>query len=178
MKSIVTKRGDSGQTSLYRGGRVTKNHPRIELGGALVELCSFLGMSKSLLKNKKMKARLAQIQKDLFVIGTEVSTKPPFLNELKHPLNADDVLCLEELIGLLESKNGCRKLVFCLPGENFISSSIDVSRAIARRAERQAAALFKKKHLKNHNILVYLNRLSDFLFLLARCCEGQEIKSF
>ncbi len=163
---------------MYRGGSVAKNHPRIELGGALDELCSFLGMSKSLLKNKKMKVCLAEIQKDLFVIGAEVSTRPPFVNKLKRLLNSCDIVRLEELIELLESKNGCRKLAFCLPGGSFISSSIDVSRAIARRAERQATALFKKKHLKNHNILVYLNRLSDFLFLLARCCEGQEKESF
>ena len=171
MKSITTKKGDNGETFLFRGGRVAKDHPRIELGGALDELCSFLGMSRSLLKNKEMKRCLERIQKDLFVIGAEVSTRPVFVDGLKRRLDEEDVSCLEKIITLLESKDGCKKIDFCLPGENLIASSLDVSRTLARRAERQAAGLFKRKHLANRHILVYLNRLSDLLFLMARCCE-------
>ena len=171
MASIVTKMGDKGNTSLLLGGKVAKDSPRIELAGALDELCSFLGVSRSLLKHPKTKTNLKKIQKDLFVIGAEVSTKPHFLKRLKHRMDQDHVDWIEKWIQQLENKNCFKRSSFCLPGENFIASTLDVSRTIARRAERQAVYLSKRKQLRNRFILIYLNRLSDLLYLLARYCE-------
>ena len=169
--SIVTKKGDNGKTSLFYGGGVAKDHPRIELCGALDELSSFLGVAKSLLKDKKRRACIEDMQKDLIVIGSEAATSVRFLSRLKKNIQKRHIerleSCIDELEAVPAEKGGC----FSLAGVNPVSGCLDVSRTIARRCERQAVGLFKKKQLKNRNILVYLNRLSDLLYLLARQSE-------
>lgn len=169
--SIVTKKGDKGKTFLFLGGVVAKDSPIMELEGALDELCSFLGLSKSLIKDKAKKKVLESFQEDLFVIGTEVATAPRFLKRLKRKIEKSDVGRLEKIIDGLEAKRTLEECCFCLPGKNFVSSTLDISRTIARRLERRAVSLARKKLLKNRYILVYLNRLSDLLYLLARSEE-------
>jgi ATP:cob(I)alamin adenosyltransferase len=169
--SIVTKKGDKGRTSLFLGGCVAKDSPIMELEGALDELCSFLGLSKSLIKDRTKKKALESIQEDLFVIGAEVATAPRFLKRLKIKIEKNDVGRLEKIIDGLEAKRTLKECCFCLPGKNLTSSALDISRTIARRSERRAVSLTKKKLLKNPYILVYLNRLSDLLYLLARSEE-------
>lgn len=169
--SIVTKTGDNGDTSLYLGGRVVKDDPRVELAGDLDELCSFLGLAKSLAKNNLVKRRLESVQRDLFVIGAEVATAARFLNKLNKRIDESDVRRLEGIIDILETKRSPAERVFCLPGKNLVSGVLDVARAVARRAERRATTVFKKKPIKNSFILIYLNRLSDLLYLLARASE-------
>lgn len=168
---IVTKRGDQGKTSLFLGGAVAKNNPRVEMDGTLDELCSFVGMSKSLIKENSVKECLESIQKDFFVIGAEVATETRYLKRLVKRIDQSDVSRLEKVIKELESKRTLRDCVFCLPGKSFLSSTLDVSRTIARRAERQTVSLMNKKLLKNRYILMYLNRLSDLLYLFARATE-------
>ncbi|HAJ57234.1 MAG TPA: cob(I)yrinic acid a,c-diamide adenosyltransferase [Candidatus Omnitrophica bacterium] len=169
--SIVTKKGDSGTTSLFLGGMVAKDDPRVELDGTLDELCSFLGLAKSLARKSLLKGRLESIQKDLFVIGAEAATAPPFLNKLNKKIDGNDIKKLEGVIDILEARRRPSERVFCLPGKNLISSVLDVARTVARRAERRAATAFKKKLVRNGFILIYLNRLSDLLYLLARAAE-------
>ena len=169
--SISTKRGDKGRTSLYRGGRVAKDSIRLEICGALDELSSYLSISKSLIKSKRTKNLIKLIQQDLFVIGTEIVTKPQFVSVLKKRIDKNYVNRLDGHIKKLEGKKGFKIKSFCLPGENLISSSLDVARATARRAERKAVTLKRRKILKNSYILTYLNRLSDLLYLIARSCE-------
>ena len=169
--SIVTKKGDKGTTSLFLGGIVPKDHPRVELCGTLDELSSFLGVSKSLIKTRDIRDCLEAIQKDLLVIGAEVATARKFVGILKKRMDAKAAKRLENCIENLE-KAKTRDFCFSLPGKTLVASSLDVARTIARRAERRAVSLLKKKHLQNREILVYLNRLSDLLYLLARKSES------
>ncbi len=170
---IVTKRGDSGKTSLFLGGRVAKDSPRIELVGELDELCSFLGLAKSLIKKKFLKKCLESVQKDLFCMNKEVVTAVKCLKRIDKRITGRDIRCLEKVIEELEAKFKLKKFCFCLPGKNRVSSVLHVSRTVARRAERRAYQLQKKGLLKNRSIMIYLNRLSDLLYLLAREAERE-----
>jgi cob(I)alamin adenosyltransferase len=174
--SITTKKGDRGFTSLFWGERVKKDHIRVETYGTLDELCSFLGLAKSMIRNKNIKKLIEDIQKDLFVIGAEIATKPRFINRLKKRIDNGSVRLLEENIRDLERRIGFEGCCFLLPGENFISALFDVSRTIARRTERRTVTLKNKGILKNRYALIYLNRLSDLLYLLARAYEKRHKK--
>jgi cob(I)alamin adenosyltransferase len=165
--SITTKKGDKGLTSLYLKGKVRKDNIRIEVCGSLDELSSFLGLSKSLVKKKKLKELFESIQKDLSLICTEVSTLPRFINRLSRRLNKSSIERLEMYIDKLEKKYSIKKC-FYLTGGNIISSFLCITRAIARRTERRVVTLKNKRKLKNPYILMYLNRLSDLLYILAR----------
>ena len=169
--SIVTKKGDTGKTSLFFGGVVSKDNPRVELNGALDELSSFLGMAKSLIKDKAAKKSLEGVQKDLIVINAEIATLPKFLAKLKKRIDRRDVGRLEKGIKELETKSPAGNLYFSLPGQNLVSSCLHVARTIARRAERRCVTLSKKGLIKNPSMLAYLNRLSDFLYFVARKSE-------
>jgi ATP:cob(I)alamin adenosyltransferase len=169
--SITTKKGDKGLTQLACGRKVGKDDIRIDACGTLDELCSFLGLAKSLIKNRSTKKLLEDIQKDLFVLGAEIATQAKFLNRLKERIDNNYVKRLEDNIKHLERELKLKECCFLLPGENFISGTLDVARTIARRAERKIVTLKNKKILKNPQILIYLNRLSNLLYLLARVCE-------
>jgi ATP:cob(I)alamin adenosyltransferase len=174
--SITTKTGDSGKTSLYFGPRVPKDDLRIETYGTLDELCSFLGLAKSFVKDRETKDVLEAVQRDLFIIGAEIATLPNFFAKLKERINNNHIGKLETLISALESKKKFRDGCFYLPGENFLSSSFDIARVITRRAERRAVTLKKKRIIRNGKIIIYLNRLSDLLYLFARSCEQKSKK--
>lgn len=169
--SITTKTGDKGKTSLYQGRRVSKDNLRVESYGGVDELCSYLGLAKSFLKSKKEKDIVEFIQKDLFIIGSEIASETKFLKKLKNKINKDDVNRLEKVIKELEAKNKVKSCRFYLPGQNTVSAALDISRAITRRVERGITTLLRKKIIKNNYILIYLNRASDLLFLLARSQE-------
>lgn len=165
---IVTKRGDRGRTSLYRGVKVAKDDIRVEICGCLDEVSSFLGMAKSLLRDRKFKDIIESAQKDLFPIGAEVATRLQFIKKIKKRVCDKDVRRLEETIGVLEDSGRLKFKNFKLPGANEISSALDIARAITRRTERRVVTILKKKMIANRYILIYLNRLSDLLYLLAR----------
>ena len=173
---ITTKTGDKGLTGLYRGGRVSKDHPRVETCGTLDELCSYLGLCKSLIKDKHKRRLIESIQKDLFVLGGEVSANPKFLNKLKNRIDNVCVSRLENETTVLENKLRLKECCFLLPGENYICATFDVARAIARKTERRVVALKRKNQLKNKNLVIYLNRLSDLLYMLARFYEKRHQK--
>jgi cob(I)alamin adenosyltransferase len=174
--SITTKKGDKGKTSLCRGRIVCKDDPRVEFCGSLDELCSFLGLSKSMVKRKEAKALIESIQRDLFVIGIEIATESKFIKKLKSRVDNSYVSRLEKNILSLEKKNALTECCFCLPGENEVSGILDITRTVARRLERLAVTLKKKKILLNGFILIYLNRLSDLLYLLARGCGKKALQ--
>ena len=165
---IVTKKGDKGKTSLYQGKRVSKDHIRMETCGTIDELSSYLGLAKSMIRNRKIGGIIESIQKDLFILGTEIVTETKTLNKLKRRIDSSFIDCLEKAILDLEEKKGLRIRCFQLPGASSASSVLDISRTIARRLERRVTTLGRKKFLSNKCILIYLNRLSDLLYLLAR----------
>jgi len=168
---ITTKAGDKGKTALYKGGWVSKDDLRVESCGSLDELCSYLGLVKSILKSKKEKEIIESIQKDLFTIGSEIACRAKFLPKLKNKIAKSDIEKLNKAIERLEKRNKSKKRCFCLPGENTVSSFLDIARTVARRTERRITTLLRKKIITNKHILIYLNRASDFLFLLARSQE-------
>ena len=169
--SIVTKAGDGGKTSLYCGKRVSKDDMRVEICGALDEVSSFLGMAKNASKDKNTKRVVHFIQKELLILGTEVATSAARLGKIKKRVGAGSVCVLEKEIDCLEGKRVIKIRSFCIPGKGAASSALDVARAITRRAERRSVTLLKKGMVKNPNIVIYLNRLSDLLYLLARFNE-------
>ena len=166
--SIVTKKGDKGKTFLYQGKSVSKDHVRMEACGVLDELSSYLGLAKSMIKGKRIKGIVESIQKDLFLLGSEVVTEVKSLNKLKKRIDSSFIGCLDKVILDLESKKGLKIRSFQLSGVNPVSSVLDISRTITRKLERRIVTLGRKKLLSNKTILVYLNRLSDLLYLLAR----------
>lgn len=169
--SIVTKTGDEGKTALRAGRRVNKDDIRVEICGQLDELCSFLGLARSLVTNRRTKSIIQDIQRDLFVIGAEFCTDARSLRKLNHRISAMDVERIEKTIRRLEPRAKTIGCGFCLPGENIQSATVDVARAVARRAERRVVTFGRRGDLKNPHILVYLNRLSDLLFVLSRSLE-------
>lgn len=169
--SIVTKTGDGGTTSLYCGGRVSKDDIRIETCGALDEVSSFLGVAKSLMRGRKTKALMESIQKELIVICSEVASPLPAVKKLKKRINGSSVSVIEKEIDSLEREHGMKFRSFCLQGSSHVSGTLDVARAITRRAERRCVTMSRKRMLVNRDIIIYLNRLSDLLYLLARSNE-------
>lgn len=168
--SITTKKGDRGITSLCFGAPVSKDNIRLEACGTLDELNSFLGLAKSLIKQKKNKKLIESLQGDLFVIGAELATKRVSLAKLRKRIDKSYASRLENAICELEKKKVIKGSCFCLPGANPASGTLDIARTIARRAERLIVTLKRRGKLHNDSILVYLNRLSDLLYLLARAC--------
>ena len=168
---IVTGRGDKGMTSLYCGAEVGKDDIRVEACGALDEVSSFLGMAKSSAKNSRTKSVANRVQKELIVLSSEISASPAATYRLRKKIGKGSVSMLEKEIDCLENKCGVRVKSFCLQGDNTVSGALDTARAITRRAERRCVTMTKKNMLKNRDIIAYLNRLSDLLYLLARFNE-------
>jgi cob(I)alamin adenosyltransferase len=174
--SITTKKGDQGITSLYYGERVSKDDIRVEAYGTLDELCSFLGLAKSLIKDQKNKLLIESIQRDLFIVGAELAVKPRLQNKLGKRINKNYVDRLDKIISALEKKKYLKERCFYLAGENLTSGALDVARTVARRTERLVVTLKRKGLLFNNFVLVYFNRLSDLLYLLARAYEKEHRK--
>jgi cob(I)alamin adenosyltransferase len=163
-KGIVTKIGDGCFTRAYSGAKLKKDDLGCETVGTIDELCAFLGMAKSLVKDKPGKEILDRIQNDLSIVCSQVSGwgSPKKTKTIILPTHVE---YLENKIKILEKKTPVSG--FINPGGNTVSSVIHVCRAVARRLERRAVSFFKKPDYKNKDILAYLNRLSDLLFLLA-----------
>jgi cob(I)alamin adenosyltransferase len=169
--SVATKRGDTGETDLYLGRRVPKDHPRVEVFGSLDELCAFLGLARSLLKDKEMSGLIEMIQRELFIIGAEVGVTPRNVGKLKRRIDKSYVDRLDEALARFEKDANFEACCFYLPGENTLACSFDIARTVARRTERRMVTLRSKGMIRNPHILAYLNRLSDLLFVLSRYYE-------
>lgn len=169
---IYTKTGDKGTTSLLGGTKVLKSDLRIEAYGTVDELNSHIGLCRDLLKNKKQKKILLGIQNHLFIIGSLLASDLGKEIKMKLPeLKEANISFLEEEIDKMDSILPPMKN-FILPGGNKTVSSIHIARTVCRRAERCCVKLQSETHSL---ILKYLNRLSDYLFVLARFI-GHELK--
>jgi cob(I)alamin adenosyltransferase len=170
---IYTKTGDKGQTSLFGGKRVSKAHTRVDAYGNIDELNAYLGLLRDLISNEDHKATLLKIQNELFVVGSHLAT-PPEQKTLKSGKNrltiesieVSHITYLEQEIDQLE-QNLPKMTHFILPGGHVVVSTCHVARNICRRAERSCVKLAQYSEVEEH-ILTYLNRLSDYLFVLAR----------
>jgi len=170
---IYTKTGDSGTTALFGGTRVPKHHIRIESYGTVDELNSWLGLIRDQAINDKSKNQLAQIQDKLFTLGAILATDPEkaILKNGKERLNIPkistaDIEVLEKAIDEMEVSLP-QMTHFILPGGHTSVSYCHIARTVCRRAERMATLLFENEPF-DEEVLSYLNRLSDYLFVLAR----------
>jgi len=162
-----SKKGDRGFTSLIGGQRILKSSPRPETYGTLDEAASALGLAKASASKEKTREIISRIQKDLLVLGAELATAPEDRERFPRRIAAENADFLERLIAELQEKIEIQK-EFILPGETLSGAAMDLSRAIIRRAERKAVGLFQEKIIDNGEILRFLNRLADLLFVLAR----------
>lgn len=163
---IYTKTGDKGETSLIGGTRVPKYHLRIESYGTVDELNSYIGLIMCQEINSHYQAILKEIQDRLFTIGSSLAADPE-KSKMKIPdLLATDITLLEnEMDQMNEQLPELRH--FILPGGNTIVSYCHLARCVCRRAERLTVHLAEDSYVDS-NITIYLNRLSDYLFVLAR----------
>jgi cob(I)alamin adenosyltransferase len=162
---FFTGTGDKGETSLFGGTRVRKNSLRVEAYGNLDELNSFIGLSISQTKDEKIKNILTEVQNDLFVCGSELST-PEKINYEIPEITAQHVKKIEDFTNEIGSQlNPVNK--FILPGGSIDAALLHSIRAICRRAERSIVALSEKEKI-NEEIIKYCNRLSSLFFVLAR----------
>jgi len=159
MTKIYTKTGDKGTTASFDGERISKDALRLRAYGTVDEANSILGVVLSLSKEENTKKWLKIIQNDLFIIQAELAGAPEELTSQK-------TTGLEETIDELTSEVG-ELIHFILPGGTKSGAMLHYARTVVRRAEREVVALSKKEHV-SQEILTYLNRLSDFLFTLAR----------
>ena len=165
---IYTKTGDKGKTSLIGGTKVSKSHLRIEAYGTTDELNSYTGLCRDLLADPPTRKTLQEIQDRLFTIGSSLACDPEKETKMKIPdLVESDVELLEKEIDNMNSSLPVMKS-FILPGGHPTASHLHIARCICRRAERCCVRLQLEGGFVDDLVLKYLNRLSDYLFVLAR----------
>lgn len=165
---IYTKTGDQGKTSLIGGTKVLKSHLRIESYGAVDELNSHIGLLSDHLSQLSAHLVLREIQDRLFTIGSSLACDPEKEVSLKIPdLKESDILFLENEIDIMSQALPPMKS-FILPGGHIIVSTAHVTRCVCRRAERVCVAMIENNLFVEPLVIKYLNRLGDYLFILAR----------
>lgn len=164
---IYTKTGDKATTALFTGKRVPKHHIRIESYGTLDELNSYLGLLRDQEMDKASKKTLALIQNKLFTLGAILATEPSKDKRLKIPrIYQEDIELLEKEIDKMNEELP-EMTHFILPGGHPTVSHCHVARTICRRSERMISYLHENEPVPE-TVLSYVNRLSDYLFVLAR----------
>jgi cob(I)alamin adenosyltransferase len=175
--SIATTKGDSGQTGLPGGIRVSKASPRVEAYGTLDELISGMGFARSICESEEIRQLTKTIQKELFKVASAISTPPeshkgiPTIDDAMVDALTAQVHRIEAIPGVLND--------WALPGEDSASAAYDVARTICRRSERLVVGLMEGSMPLQPNILRYLNRLSDLLWLFGRqieCARGKDAR--
>jgi cob(I)alamin adenosyltransferase len=172
---IYTKTGDRGDTRLFNGTKVRKHDDRVEAYGDVDEVNSFIGAAASFLKDESLVNMLAEIQKDLFSVGAQLAD-PGFKDQAraKFQLPAARIAALESAIDSFETELQPLRQ-FILAGGGNAGALLHVARTVCRRAERRVVSLSEKVEV-NPSVIEYLNRLSDFLFVMARVVNHREGK--
>ncbi|MEZ7508518.1 cob(I)yrinic acid a,c-diamide adenosyltransferase [Cloacibacterium sp. Arc13] len=169
---IYTKTGDKGETSLYGGTRVSKAAARVESYGTLDELNAFIGLAKAEISDEKVLNQLQKIQFDLFTVGSEAATPTDKLilangkNRLDLMISEEEISELEHWMDDLDAELEPLQF-FILPSGGKAVACIHVCRTVCRRAERAMVHLNETEEVRPE-LIKYLNRLSDYLFILAR----------
>jgi cob(I)alamin adenosyltransferase len=173
---IYTKTGDKGETSLYGGKRVSKAAIRIEAYGTVDELNSVIGICRAMNPPQQVDEALLKIQNQLFTLGADLASPLTNRKNKNVPrISENESKFLEELIDKLDSEIEPLRS-FILPGGSLLSAHIHFARTVCRRAERLVVQLSQKEKIGTQSI-IYLNRLSDFLFVLARWVNHLERKN-
>ncbi|MCX8156937.1 MAG: cob(I)yrinic acid a,c-diamide adenosyltransferase [Verrucomicrobiae bacterium] len=169
--SVVTKTGDGGQTGLMYNRRVPKNHPRVEAYGSVDELNAALGLARASATEEYARAVLLGVQKDLVTLMGELATLPEDLERYTregYPRVTPELTArLEQWIKEIEGEKISFK-GWATPGATVHAAALDLGRTVCRRAERRVCDLVEQGQLQNTEIIIFLNRLSDLLWLLAR----------
>ena len=169
---IYTKTGDKGETSLYGGTKVSKAAARVESYGTLDELNAFIGLAKAEISDEKVLNQLQKIQFDLFTVGSETATPTDKLilangkNRLDLMISEEEITELERWMDDLDASLEPLQF-FILPSGGKAAASVHVCRTVCRRAERAMVHLNETEEVRPE-LIKYLNRLSDYLFILAR----------
>jgi len=167
---IYTKTGDAGETSLFGGKRLPKDHIRIDAYGNVDELNAHIGMVRDLISDDVQKSILTQVQKTLFVLGSYLAKDPD--KDMQLPsLDEGEIALLESNIDALDASLPALKH-FILPGGHPLASHCQIARTVCRRAERSVVALAHNEDVPAY-ITKYLNRLSDYLVILCRYITHQ-----
>ncbi len=164
---IRSARGDNTYTELFSCKGVSKDCLEVQAIGDIDELISHLGLVKARVTSRREKAMLEKVQHDLLVIASEISVGPGKKKELGAILKDKDADWISNTILRLERRVRLKNS-FYLPGEGEVSALLDIARAVARRAERSVVTLVKKEKVKFDSPLMYLNCVSDLLFIMAR----------
>jgi cob(I)alamin adenosyltransferase len=172
--SIVTKTGDLGLTGLMYNRRVSKGHPQVVAYGAVDELNAALGLARATVAAEVVRTKLLAIQKDLVPLMGELATLPEDLPRYRTDgyavVTAEMTAGLEAWVKEIEARKIAPK-GWAMPGGTLAGAALDMARTVCRRAEREVCALSQASNSQNPEIIIYLNRLSDLLWLAARCEE-------
>jgi len=173
---IYTKQGDDGTTGLFYGGRVSKAAHGPEVYGTVDEAVAALGVARAIADetDPPMGAEILRIQRELFVVAAELATAPDNRHKLEDDVSrvtSDMVAGTEAAIDRVEARFGI-PTEFIVPGGNPLAAQLDVARTVVRRAERRAVAYAEVGGLDGSAVIMYLNRLADYLYMLARAAEG------
>ncbi len=175
MPRIYTKTGDDGTTGLLYGGRIPKDDPATEAYGTTDEAVSALGLARAHCTAPSLAEEILQLQRELFVVGADLATNPMERDKLAAGISLVTPDMVERLEARIDQMVAERPLpqVFIVPGANPCSAALDLARSVVRRAERHVVALERADRVVNHDVRLYLNRLSDLLFVLARWDAGE-----
>jgi len=175
---IYTRTGDDGSTGLFYGGRVSKDDTGPEAYGSVDEAVSALGMARSA-ADPALAEEILAVQRDLFVVAAELATGVDNRHKLKAGQSlttTEMVVRLEERIDAVEAESGL-PTEFVVPGGSPVAASLDLARTIVRRAERRAVTHVRVAGIEGSHLVEYLNRLADYLYILARAAEGAWVSS-
>lgn len=165
---IYTKTGDKGKTSLIGGTKVPKSHIRIDAYGTIDELNSYIGLVNDYIADKDTNHLLKEIQDRLFTVGSALACDPDKETKMKIPdLHEADITLLENSIDKMNEELPVMKS-FILPGGHVTVSTCHIARCVCRRAERLCVGMQEQELFIEPLVLKYINRLSDYLFVLAR----------
>lgn len=175
---VYTKRGDDGTTGLLYGGRVDKDDVRTAAYGTVDECVSALGMARATLTDD-LHDLVLEVQRELFAVGAQLATKVDDWPRLTVGVSSVDQAMVDALDGRIDASVERHPLPteFVVPGGTPAAAALDLARTICRRAERHVVTMKRMDLLPDEAPLRYLNRLSDYLYVLAREAEGEHLPS-
>lgn len=168
---VFSKKGDSGETSLLSGERVPKYHLRPETYGTLDEASSALGIAKALTKISEIREKISEVQRNLVLLGAELACTD---ENPRYRINREHIDKLERWIEDLQHNVPIPRH-FVFPGDSLLGAVLDLARSIIRRAERRCAELKSQGEHVRDEVQAFLNRLADFLFVLARYADSIQV---
>jgi cob(I)alamin adenosyltransferase len=170
MAKVTTGTGDTGYTGLIGEQRVPKYDPRPDTFGTVDEATSALGLARALARDQKVKDMIYRIQQELYLLMAELATPPENYEKMGFRITAEHVHRLEQDEEVLKREVEIPNK-FIVPGDTLDGAALDLARTVIRRAERMAVRLLHDGIIANKEVVIYLNRLSDLVFIIARYVE-------